>query len=202
MCLRPLEKPQIHPGAKLCTTNVTMPNSRYRMMNSSWMGKRVQIHLAASLFTSTPVVFGSMRRWHAVVAFDQLMETMKLSSAPWHEGFYLLLSQVSQPGTEHLKEALTLLWISLTWFMWAGWGFESLLWHSVFQVRLFMRIWRWVLRARGCSLKQRYTTSGWAWSLTTQNLPLDESLVAHLIPKRTWCTRPLILVTERNLRAD
>ncbi|CAB1421399.1 unnamed protein product [Pleuronectes platessa] len=45
------------------------------------------------LFTSTPVVFGSTRRRHAVVAFDQLMETMKLSSAPWHEGFYLLLSQ-------------------------------------------------------------------------------------------------------------
>ena len=72
------------------------------------------------------------------------------------QGFYLLLSQVSQPGTEHLKEALTLLWIRLTWSMWAGWGFESLLWHSVFHVRLFMRIWRWVLRARGCSLKQRY----------------------------------------------
>lgn len=75
---------------------------------------------------------------------------------PCGTGVYLLLSQVSQPGTEHLKEALTLLWIRLTWFMWAGCGFESLLWHSVFHVRLFMRIWRWVLRARGCSLKQQY----------------------------------------------
>lgn len=71
-------------------------------------------------------------------------------------GVYLLLSQVSQPGTKHLKEALTILWIRLTWFMWAGCGFVSLLWHSVFHVRLFMRIWRWVLRACGCSLKQPY----------------------------------------------
>lgn len=113
---------------------------------------------------------------------------------------YLQLSQVSQPGTEHLKEALTLFWIRLTWFMWAGCGFVSLLWHSFFHVSLFMRIWRWLLRACGCSLKQWY--DGWAWSPTSENLPLDESLVAHLIPIRTWCTRPLILVTERNLRAD
>lgn len=88
-------------------------------------------------------------------AFDQPVETMHLSSARWH-GVYLLLSQVSQPGTKHLKEAFTLLWIRMTRFMWAGCGFESLLWHSVFHVRLFMRIWRWVLRACGCSLKQRY----------------------------------------------
>lgn len=69
---------------------------------------------------------------------------------------YLELSQVSQPGTEHLKEALTLFWIRLTWFMWAGCGFVSLLWHSFFHVSLFMRIWRWLLRACGCSLKQWY----------------------------------------------
>ena len=112
-------------------------------------------------------------------------------------GVYLLLSQVSQPGTEHLKEALTLLWIRLTWFMWAGCGFDSLLQHGFFHVSVFMGIWRWVLHARGCSLKQRYDLS-----LTSQNLPLDESHVAHLIPIGTWCTRTLIFVTERNLRAD
>lgn len=54
-------------------------------------------------------------------AFDQLMETMPPSSAPWQRGFYLLLSQVSQPGTEHLKEALTLLWISAD-MIHVGWG--------------------------------------------------------------------------------
>lgn len=71
-------------------------------------------------------------------------------------GVYLLLRQVSQPKTKHLKEALTLLWIRLTRFTPAGCGFVSLLWHSIFHVRLFMRIWRWVLRACGCSLKRRY----------------------------------------------
>lgn len=145
--LRPFEKPQIHPGAKLCTTNVTMPNSRYRMMNIGCIGKRFQsiwqvsIQFCSCGFTSEPLIswWGQCR-----------------SPQPGGTGVYLLLSQVSQPGTEHLKEALTLLWIRLTWFMWAGCGFESLLRHSVFHVRLFMRIWRWVLRAHGCSLKQRY----------------------------------------------
>lgn len=67
---------------------------------------------------------------------------------------------------------------------------------------VFVGIWRWALLARGCSLKQSDTTSGWSWSSTSQNRPLNESHVAHLIPLGTWCTRPLILVTEKNLRAD
>lgn len=78
------------------------------------------------------------------------------SSQPCGREVYLPLSQVSQPGTKYLKEALTLFCIRLTWFMWAACGSESLLWHSVFHVRLFMRIWRWVLRAHVCSQKRRY----------------------------------------------
>lgn len=125
-------------------------------MNSSWMGKGfksiwwIPIHFCSCGFRG-------VWWWHAAVP---LISWWRQCSSPQPCGMggevYLLLSQVSQPGTEHLKEALTLFWIRLTWFMWAGWGFESLLWHSVFHVRLFMRIWRWVLRARGCSLKQRY----------------------------------------------
>lgn len=143
--------PRIYHGAKLCTTNVTMPNSRYRMMNCSWMGKwfqsicRVPIHFCSCGFRSV---------WwrHAT---EPLISWWRQCRSPQRcgTGVYLLLSQVSQPGTEHLKEALTLFWLGLTWFMWAGCGFVSLLWHSVFHVRLFMRIWRWVLRAHGCSLK-------------------------------------------------
>lgn len=117
-------------------------------------GKRVPIHLAVPIhFCSCG--FRSVRWQYAVVP---LISWWRQCCSPQlcGTGVYLLLSQVSQPGTEHLKEALTLLWIRLTWFMWAGCGFVSLLWHSVFHVRLFMRIWRWVLRACGCSLKQRY----------------------------------------------
>lgn len=107
------------------------------------------------LFISVPMVLGVCGGGELSCLWSADGDNAALLS-PVARGFYLLLSQVSQPGTEHLKEALTLLWIRLTWFMWAGWGFESLLRHSVFHVRLFMRIWRWVLRARGCSLKQRY----------------------------------------------
>lgn len=105
--------------------NVIMPNSRYRIMKSNWMEEGLQsirwgpIHFGSCGFLGVCAV--AVRR----CAFDQAMKTMPTSSAPWH-GFYLLLSQVSQPGTEHLKEALTLLWIRLTWFMWAGCGFASL----------------------------------------------------------------------------
>lgn len=119
-------------------------------MNSSWMGSNWRVHIH---FFSCG--FRSVRLWCTAVP---LISWWRQCRSPQHcgTGVYLLLSQVSQPGTEHLKEALTLFWIRLTWFMWAGCGFVSLLWHSVFHVRLFMRIWRWVLHAHGCSLKQRY----------------------------------------------
>lgn len=107
------------------------------------------------LFISFSCGFRSVQWWCAAVPLISWWRQWR-SPQPCGTRVYLLLSQVSQPGTEHLKEALTLLWIRLTWFMWAGCGFASLLWHSVFHVRLFMRIWRWVLRAHGCSLKRRY----------------------------------------------
>lgn len=148
------KKPQIHPVAKLCTANTTMPNSRYRMMNSSWMGKWFQSIWLVPIH-SCSCGFRGVWWWCAAVPLISWWRQCH-SPQPCGMGVYLLLSQLSQLGTRHLKEALTLLWIRLTWFMWAGCGFVSLLWHSVFHVRLFMRIWRWVLRACGCSLKQRY----------------------------------------------
>lgn len=168
-----------------------------------------------------PIHLCSRGFWKCTVAarcraFDQLMETMQPSSAPRHRGSYLLLSQVSQPGTEHLKEALTLLWIRLTWFTWAGWGFESLLWHGVFQLGVFMRIWRWVLRARGCSLKQRYdlwlglipdeseSTSRWisCSTLNTQKNMVHE--VPHLGNRKEFESRLIlwtVIFPRRHLHA-
>lgn len=104
--------------------NVIMPNSRYRMMISNWMGEGFQ-SIWRGPFHFCSCGFRSVRWWCAAVPLISWWRQC-LSPQPCGTGFYLLLSQVSQPGTEHLKEALTLLWIRLTWFMWAGCGFVSL----------------------------------------------------------------------------
>ena len=114
----------------------------------------------------------SWQRWVASQHrdFDQLMETMQLSSA-LRLGVYLLLKQVSQPWDP--KEAFSRRWLLLTGVTWAAVDRSPCWVLGAFHVALFMRIWTvffsffWaVLRACGCSLNRQY------------NLRLDPQRVA------------------------
>lgn len=145
------QKPQIHRRAKPCTTTKYY-NAKFQVQDDEEQlnGWKVSIHLVGASIHCCSCGFRTA--WCVAVPLIAWWRQCR-SPQPCGTGVYLLLRQVSQPGTKHLKEALTLLWIRLTWFMWAGCGFVSPLWHSVFHVRLFMRIWRWVFACLRVFLK-------------------------------------------------
>lgn len=135
--------------------NVLIQNSRYGMMNNRWIGDRFQ-SVGQALFISVAVVLGACGwRWCAAVPLMSWWRQCH-SPQPSCTGFYLLLSQVSQPGTEHLKEALTLFWIRLTWFMWLGVDLCPCSGAASFMSGCLWEYGDGFLCARGCSLKQRY----------------------------------------------
>lgn len=153
--MRLFEKLQIHPGAKLHTTT-KCSNTKFQVRDVEQPLNRRRV----TICWPGPFHFcccGFRRVWWRCAAVP-LMSWWRQCHSPQlsSTGFYLLLSQVSQPGTEHLKEALTLFWIRLTWFMRLGVDLCPCSGTASFMSGCLWEYGDGFLRARGCSLKQRY----------------------------------------------